>query len=137
MSLEREIPRKGTGYTVPTWLWKYFLFSKAVTLLFLRQLMTVKDLRLWWLYEGAVNDIWPSLSYWSGFVLISSPLLLCSFPHFVNFSPCLGLKSTSGNFESESKCYSLSHVQLSVTPWTVAWQAPLSMEFSRQEYWSG
>ena len=25
----------------------------------------------------------------------------------------------------------------SATPWTVAWQAPLSMEFSRQEYWHG
>ena len=32
---------------------------------------------------------------------------------------------------------SLSHVQLFVTPWTGAYQAPLSMEFSRQEYWSG
>ena len=31
----------------------------------------------------------------------------------------------------------LSHVWLFVTPWTVAHQAPLSMEFSRQEYWSG
>ena len=31
----------------------------------------------------------------------------------------------------------LSHVQLFVTTWTVAQQAPLSMEFSRQEYWSG
>ena len=31
----------------------------------------------------------------------------------------------------------LSHVQLFVTPWTVACQAPQSMEFSRQEYWSG
>ena len=31
----------------------------------------------------------------------------------------------------------LSRVQLFVTPWTVAYQAPLSMEFSRQEYWSG
>ena len=31
----------------------------------------------------------------------------------------------------------LSHVLLSATPWTVASQAPLSMEFSRQEYWSG
>ena len=30
----------------------------------------------------------------------------------------------------------LSHVLLSATPWTVAHQAPLSMEFSRQEYWS-
>ena len=32
---------------------------------------------------------------------------------------------------------SLSRVQLVATPWTVACQAPLSMEFSRQEYWSG
>ena len=32
---------------------------------------------------------------------------------------------------------SLSRVQLFVTPWTVAYKAPLSMEFSRQEYWNG
>ena len=32
---------------------------------------------------------------------------------------------------------SLSHVRLFVIPWTIAHQAPLSMEFSRQEYWSG
>ena len=30
-----------------------------------------------------------------------------------------------------------SRVQLFATPWTVACQAPLSMGFSRQEYWSG
>ena len=30
----------------------------------------------------------------------------------------------------------LSHVQLFGTPWTVACQAPLSMRFSRQEYWN-
>ena len=35
------------------------------------------------------------------------------------------------------KVKSLSHVQLFATPWTVALQAPLSMGFSRQEYWSG
>ena len=29
------------------------------------------------------------------------------------------------------------HVQLFVAPWTAAHQAPLSMGFSRQEYWSG
>ena len=32
---------------------------------------------------------------------------------------------------------SFSRVRLSATPWTVAHQAPLSMGFSRQEYWSG
>ena len=31
----------------------------------------------------------------------------------------------------------LSHVQLFATPWTVAYQAPPSIKFSRQEFWSG
>ena len=31
----------------------------------------------------------------------------------------------------------LSRIGIFVTPWTVARQAPLSMEFSRQEYWNG
>ena len=31
----------------------------------------------------------------------------------------------------------LSRVRLSVAPWTVARQAPLPVEFPRQEYWSG
>ena len=34
-------------------------------------------------------------------------------------------------------CESLSCVQLLATPWTVARQAPLSVGFSRQEYWGG
>ena len=45
------------------------------------------------------------------------------------------LASLSDICESEkSKHCSLSHVQLFVTPWTVTYQDPLSMEFSRQEY---
>ena len=39
--------------------------------------------------------------------------------------------------KSIKKKKSLSRVWLFATPWTVAHQAPLSMEFSRQEYWSG
>ena len=38
--------------------------------------------------------------------------------------------------EVKVKVKSLSRVQLFATPWTVAYQAPLSMGFSRQEYWS-
>ena len=41
---------------------------------------------------------------------------------------------TSVNME---KCLSLSCIRLFATSWTVAYQAPLSIEFSRQEYWSG
>ena len=36
-----------------------------------------------------------------------------------------------------SEVKSLSRVRLSAAPWTVAYQSPQSMEFSRQEYWSG
>ena len=38
---------------------------------------------------------------------------------------------------SEVKVKSPSRVRLFVIPWTVAYQSPQSMEFSRQEYWSG
>ena len=34
-------------------------------------------------------------------------------------------------------CVSCSVVSNSATPWTIAGQIPLSVEFSRQEYWSG
>ena len=39
--------------------------------------------------------------------------------------------------ERRKKVKSLSRVRVFVTPWTEAHQAPLSMEFSRQEYWNG
>ena len=41
------------------------------------------------------------------------------------------------HYETSVKVKLLSHVRLFETPWTVAYQAPPSMEFSRQEYWSG
>ena len=41
------------------------------------------------------------------------------------------------NKVSSSEVKSLSPVRLFATPWTVAHQAPLSMGFSKQEYWSG
>ena len=49
------------------------------------------------------------------------------------------LKSQAGqlNFLPVYVLSHFSHVQLFVTPWTVAHQAPLSMRFSRQEYWGG
>ena len=39
--------------------------------------------------------------------------------------------------EKKVKVKSLIHVQLFATPWTVAYQAPPPMGFSKQEYWSG
>ena len=47
------------------------------------------------------------------------------------------LPTTSSISDVVSQLKSLSRVQLFGTPWTVAYQAPLSMGSSRQEYWSG
>ena len=45
--------------------------------------------------------------------------------------------SFSNAWKWKVKMKSLSHAWLFATPWTAAYQAPLSMGFSRQEYWSG
>ena len=45
--------------------------------------------------------------------------------------------SFSNAWKWKVKVKSFSHVQLLATPWTAAYQAPPSMGFSRQEYWSG
>ena len=46
------------------------------------------------------------------------------------------VKSTGEHLSQFSSVQLFSHVWLFVTPWTVAHQAPLSVGFSRQEYWS-
>ena len=48
-----------------------------------------------------------------------------------------GAIAFSNAWKWKRKVKSLSHVRLFVTPWTIAHQAPPSMGFSRQEYWSG
>ena len=45
--------------------------------------------------------------------------------------------SFSNAWKWKVKVRSLSRVWLFATPWTAAYQAPVSMEFSRQEYWRG
>ena len=45
--------------------------------------------------------------------------------------------SFSNAWKWKVKVKSLSHVQLVATPWTAAYQSPLSVGFSKQEYWSG
>ena len=75
-----------------------------------------------WRHESYVNQ-WIKLSKWPSFNRrVRSPN--CEPP--VHSLPW-----------SQRKEKSLSHVQLFLTSWTVACQAPPSMGFSRQEYWSG
>ena len=54
-------------------------------------------------------------------------------------TPLIQITSSAGGEQRSKHEKSVSHsvVSDSVTPWTVAQQAPLSMEFSRQGYWSG
>ena len=48
-----------------------------------------------------------------------------------------GAISFSDAWKWKVKVKSLSRIRLLATPWTLAYQAPPSMGFSRQEYWSG
>ena len=62
-------------------------------------------------------------------------------PTCISYSPCAGRWilyhwATWEALERSVKMKSLIHVLLFATPWTVACQAPLSMGFSKQEYWS-
>ena len=72
-------------------------------------------------------------------ICISSSVrcLLRSLTHFLIGCCFLIVNFKSSLCISDMCAYSLSHVQLFVTPWTVVCQAPLSMGFSRQEYWIG
>ena len=55
------------------------------------------------------------------------------------FFPSWMLCSLKINLQVPTRVHAqlLSLIGLSVTPWTAAHQAPLSLAFSRQEYWSG
>ena len=70
---------------------------------------------------------------WGSYIIISKVHLVKSDGHSRYL---LGLRMNTVTWWYVLN-YSLSRVRLFVTPWTVAHQAPLSMGFSRQEYWSG
>ena len=77
-----------------------------------------------WILSGSEllsHHTWP---YLQDEVQVQIPFLPKAFPDSFNSSLCVCAKS-------------LSRVWLCATPWTIAPQAPLSVEFSRQEYWSG
>ena len=74
------------------------------------------------------------------FLKLSSPLASVLLPtpsYFFSFDSCFFYVFSSSSLPEKVKVKLLSHVQLFVTPWTVAYHAPPSMGFSRQEYWSG
>ena len=58
-------------------------------------------------------------------------------PHHRQTLYPLSHQGSLGSLKTESKSVSSSVLSDSVTPWTAAHQAPLSIGFSRQEHWSG
>ena len=67
-------------------------------------------------------------------LLLSISLLSVEFSIFV---PNLSISCSLCAYMNACQVASFSCVQFCATLWTVACQAPLSMRFSRQEYWSG
>ena len=59
----------------------------------------------------------------------------CTLPYCIEYSRTISLFYTKD--VQKMKVKSLSRVQFFTNPWTVVCQAPPSMGFSRQEYWSG
>ena len=81
----------------------------------------------------------PRIAEWVTILPFSSPGDL-SDPGMEPVSPALAVESSLWATREALSLYykrSLSHVRLFVTPWTVAYQGPLSMGFPRQEYCSG
>ena len=82
-----------------------------------------------WHYESLLLGMSNRLSFQG---LPCNDLLASS--HINSIKTYIWIQSPTGKHRT---CVSLSVVSNSATPWTVAHQAPLSMGFSRQEYWSG
>ena len=84
----------------------------------------VMDRAAWWAAVHGVTKSQTRLS--DGTELNAIVTLLHSRMFYYHFSPTTHVGVLRRSVVSDS-----------VTPWTVAYQAPLSVEFSRQEYWSG
>ena len=93
------------------------------------------------LNAGLQHGIWTEQcsEAWEQILPLSVTFQGASLSNSLNFL-CLGFLSVSKRIKKWTELCMLSrfsHVQLSVTLWSVACQAPLSMGFSRQESWSG
>ena len=97
-----------------------------------------RERKMWYIYTieyySAMkkNGIMPSAAAWMDLeIVILSEVNQTEKEILFLFFGCISRSEIVGCAQS------LSHVHLSVTPWTVALQAPLPMGFPRQEHWSG
>ena len=59
------------------------------------------------------------------------------YPKYIENYKTVRKNKDKRNNQNDKQIYEMLPNTISETPWTVAYQAPLSMGFSRQEYWSG
>ena len=92
-------------------------------------------------HQALLSVEFPRQEYWSGLTFPTpGDLPDPGIKTATGASPLLadGFFTTSSTWQAPKVCVLvLSHVQLFASPWTVAHQAPLSVEFSRHKYWSG
>ena len=103
-------------------------------------LENLMDRRAWWAIGHGVTKSkrhdWATNMFlqWI-FPLLTCPFMFYFFPLLILICHNIILRQYLVNDKVKEK--SLSRVQLFATPWTVVYQSPPSMGFSRQEYWSG
>ena len=98
-------------------------------------------------YSLGVSNVLEEVSAAAAMLLQSCPTLCDPIDGSPQGSPLPGILQArtlewvvvffSNAWKWKVKVTSLSRVWLLATPWTAAYQAPPSMGFSRQEYWSG
>ena len=84
----------------------------------------------WQIDEETMETVRDFIFWWGGSKITTDG----DYSHEIKRCLLLGRKATTN---LKVKVKSLSRVRLFATPWTVAYQAPLSMGFSKQQYWSG
>ena len=73
------------------------------------------------------------------FIFWGNPILffLVAMPIYISFNSPHSCQHSSALLFLMMWVCSVTQLYVTVTPWTIACQAPFSMQFSRQEYWSG
>ena len=108
--------------------------------------MFLRDIRLQYFFLIFVCIWYQGNTGWEGTGMswkVLSPPIFKQFAlnWYYFFTKCLveliRMKPSGPEVYQLSSVQSLSRVWLFATPWTAAYQAPPSMGFSRQEYWSG
>ena len=87
--------------------------------------------------DTLILGFWPPELWENEFLLFSAVRFMVTYLSSPRKWMPPYMKCCSEVSTAAAAAQSLSRVQLLVTPWTVACQAPLSMRVPRQEYWSG